>query len=195
IRRRARHVRTSSVDGPMVPDSPSDGKGAGRARARNVLGAGPSKPWYESTVEACPNRHGPGLLSRLSSKPEGNMKRVALVLCIIAVVACPALAHAQKAKTKNPEPEWDPKTVKTFKVVVMGVTASRTGELAFLRVKDDGGEHLVMLGPKASLDPALARMPASTEAEITASVVRRGKKSRELLLASVAKGKDKGYRL
>ena len=123
------------------------------------------------------------------------MKRVALVLCIIAVIACPALAHAQKVKKKNPEPEWDPKTVKTFKVVVMGVTASRTGELVFLRVKDDGGEHLVMLGPKPTLDPALARMPASTEAEITASVVRRGKKSRELLLASIVKVKDKVYRL
>ena len=122
------------------------------------------------------------------------MKRVVLALCAVSIIAFPAFAHAQKAK-RNPEPQWDPKTVKTFKVVVMGVTSSRQGDLVFLRVKDDGGEHLLMLGPKASLDPALARMAASTEAEVTVSAVKRGKKSRELLLASVIKVKDKVYRI
>ena len=123
------------------------------------------------------------------------MKRVVLALCAIALIVCPGtFANAQKVK-KNPEPQWDPKTVKTLKVVVMGVTASRQGDIIFLRVKDDAGEHLLMLGPKSSLDPSLARIAASTEAEVTASAVKRGKKQRELLLASVIKVKDKVYRL
>jgi hypothetical protein len=123
------------------------------------------------------------------------MRGIVLALCAVAIIACPAFSEAQKATRKNPEPQWDPKTVKTLKVVVMGVTSSRSGDLVFLRVKDDAGEHLVMLGPKGALDPALARIPASTEAEITASAVKRGKKSRELLLASVVKVKDKVFRI
>ena len=123
------------------------------------------------------------------------MRRFVVALCAIALVAAPgSLASAQKVK-KNPEPKWDPNTVKTMKVVVMGVTASRQGDLVFLRVKDDAGEHLVMLGPKTSLDPSLGRIPASTEAEITASAIKRGKKKRELLLASVVKIKDKVYKI
>ena len=123
------------------------------------------------------------------------MRRILIALCAIALVsASGSIASAQRAK-KNPEPKWDPSTVKTLKVVVMGVTASRQGDLVFLRVKDEAGEHLVMLGPKASVDPVLTRIPASTEAEITASAVKRGKRKRELLLASVVKVKDKVYKL
>src|SRR5712692_3252604 len=131
----------------MVPDSEEERKpgspaadrvvaGERRDRRRrigcrprwNVSCRDASKAWYESTVEIWQNQHRSGPRSRLSLKPEGTMKRVLLALCAIALIACPGtFANAQKVK-KNPEPQWDPKTVKTLKVVVMGVTASRQGE-------------------------------------------------------------------
>jgi hypothetical protein len=121
------------------------------------------------------------------------MQRIVLALFAVTLALPCAVATAQREKQGLPV--WDPNTVRTVKMTVVGITSGRRADVVFLKVKDATGEHLLMLGPKATVDPGLMRIPASTEVEVTASVVKRGKRDRRLFLASVVKVHDKVYRI
>jgi hypothetical protein len=119
------------------------------------------------------------------------MQRFVLAIAAITFVLSPTLVRAQQDAEL---PVWDPSTVRTLKASVLGMMTTRR-DLLVLRVKDDAGNHRVMLGPKSNLDPALTKLAAATEVEITGSVVKRGPKQRELYLAQTVKVGDKVYKV
>jgi hypothetical protein len=89
-------------------------------------------------------------------------------------------------------PQWDPNTVQTVKGTVAGTRAGGQVEMIVVALKADTGEsHVVMLGPKQVLDPALAALAAATPIEVTGSRVKGPQ--RELILASKVKVGDKEY--
>ncbi|HYB40530.1 MAG TPA: hypothetical protein VEL75_02105 [Candidatus Methylomirabilis sp.] len=121
------------------------------------------------------------------------MQQIALALAVVALVFAGQVGAAG-AQEKDKIPAWDPNTVKTMKFSAMGLTTSHHGELFFLKVKDSTGNHLVMLGPKSVVDNDMAKIPLSTEIEVTASVVTRGKGHRRTFLAQTIRVKDTVYR-
>lgn len=92
-------------------------------------------------------------------------------------------------------PAWDPATVETFSgTVVKEAEVGQRVEVSVIAVKAPDGVRTVLLGPKQTLDPALASIAPSTPVEVTASKVK-SQSDRTIFLASAVKLSGKEYRL
>ena len=112
---------------------------------------------------------------------------------LLAAVALVVL-FASGALAQGRMPAWDPATVETFKGVVTTDKDMGKFDVHMIAVKTDSGSRIVMLGPKAALDPAVAALAPPADVEVTASKVK-GKQGKEFYLASVVKTGGKDYKL
>lgn len=136
--------------------------------------------------------HGPA-----DERPERemHMHKVMIAVATLFLLASGDAGWAQQAPRQGGAramPKWDSSTVQTVKGTVASTREGGQVEMIVIALKADTGEsHLVMLGPKQVIDPALASLATATPIEVTGSKVKGPQ--REFILASKVKVGDKEY--